>query len=205
MTRVHAVVVLALLVLGCRGQISDRPPIHIVPDMDWQQKYLPQQAGPSFFLDGRAMRPPVTGTVAQGQLRADRVYEEGKTDDKHFVAVAPVEMTRERLLRGQERFNIYCAPCHDKMGSGKGMVVQRGYPLPVDLTSERVRDMSDGEVFGVISNGVRNMPTYAPQIPVEDRWNIVGWVRVLGRSQYGKIDDVPEELRGAILPEGVQP
>ena len=107
------------------------------------------------------------------------------------------------LSRGQERFNIYCAPCHDRTGSGKGVVIQRGFPVPVDLNSDRVRTMSDGEIFNVITKGVRNMPGYASQVPTDDRWSIVGWVRVLNRSQYATMDDVPAELRGNVAPRGM--
>ena len=109
------------------------------------------------------------------------------------------------VRRGRERFTIYCAPCHDRSGSGHGIVVQRGYPLPVDLSSDRVLTMSDGEIFNVITKGVRNMPSYGAQIPVDDRWNIVGWVRVIGRSQHASIEDVPAEHKGDILPQGVMP
>jgi mono/diheme cytochrome c family protein len=197
---------LAASLLGCRGQISDKPPIHIIPDMDWQQKFLPQQEiTKDLFADGRAMRPMVEDTVAQGNFNDNDAFTRGLVDDKHYVAVAPVEMNLARINRGQDRFNIYCAPCHDKAGSGHGMTVQRGFPLPVDLASDRVRGMSDGEVFNVITKGVRNMPSYAAQLPPEDRWNIVGWVRVIGRSQNAKLDDVPVEKRGDILAEGVTP
>ena len=85
------------------------------------------------------------------------------------------------------------------------MVVKRGFPIPLDLSSERVREMPDGEVFEVISNGVRNMPSYRNQIPVEDRWAIVAWVRVLQRSQHTSIEDVPAEFRDRIEPEGATP
>lgn len=190
----------AAALAGCRGQPSKDPPIHLFGDMDWQEKYQPQEMNP-FFQDKRAMRPLVEGTVAQGQLLEDDTFYRGKVGN-NYVAVAPGETNEGRLRRGQERFNIYCSPCHDRTGSGKGMVVQRGFPPPVDLASDRVIGMPDGEIFNVISHGVRNMPSYGAQIPESDRWAIVTWVRVIQRSQHATIDDVPAEFRGNIEPEG---
>ena len=184
---------------GCRGQPSDRPPIHVVPDMRVQPKYRPE-ATSAFFVDAMAMRIPVEGTVARGQLRADEAFYTGQTAEG-FLAKAPIEVTEATLKRGQERFNIYCAACHDRSGSGRGMTVQRGYPPPVDLTGERVRNFADGEIFSVATHGVRNMPSYAAQIPEADRWAIVTWVRVLQRSQHASPSDVPPARRESIEPE----
>ena len=184
---------------ACRGQPSDAPPIHPVPDMRVQPKYRPEAASP-FFLDGRAMRAPVEGTVAQGQLRADDAFYTGRTAEG-FVAKAPIEVSDATLKRGQERFNIFCAACHDRAGSGRGMAVQRGFPPPVDLTSDRVRKFADGEIFNVETHGVRNMPSYAAQIPESDRWAIVTWVRVLQRSQHASPADVPSDRQDKIEPE----
>jgi mono/diheme cytochrome c family protein len=195
---------LVVVAAGCRGATSEDPPIHLIGDMDWQQKYLPEQASP-LFPDGRAMRPLVEGTVAQGQLREDDAYWRGKQQDGTFLANVPIEVDEATIRRGEDRFNIYCTPCHDKTGSGHGMVVKRGYPLPIDLTSDRVRTMPDGEIFNVITNGVRNMPSYKKQIPVEDRWKIVTWVRTLGHSQHGSVGDVPPEMRGKIESESGTP
>jgi len=200
----NRVVMLALIsaaaLLGCRGQPSKDPPIHIIDDMDWQPKYQPQEES-KFFADKRAMRAPLDNTVAQGQLREDETYFQGKVG-ANFVAVAPGETNEGRLRRGQERFNIYCAPCHDRTGSGHGMVVKRGYPPPIDLNGDRVRLLADGEVFNVITNGVRNMPSYGAQIPEADRWAIVTWLRVLQRSQHATLEDVPPEFRDRIVKEG---
>lgn len=192
-----------LLLAGCRGQPSDKPPVHIFGDMDWQPKVQPQEAS-HVFEDGRGMRPLVPGTIAHGHLDEDDAFYRGKLNGKH-VPLAPVKVDQALMLRGQERFNIHCTPCHDKTGSGRGLVIQRGFPPPVDLVSERVRLMPDGEIFDVITNGVRNMPHYRKQVPVGDRWAIVSWVRVLQHSQYGKLEDVPANERGSILPEEQAP
>jgi mono/diheme cytochrome c family protein len=179
--------VLALLAVGCRGQISSQPPRRMFDDMVWQPKLRPESRS-SFFSDGRAMRSAVAGTVAQGTLEP--------------VLMPPVDAALAR--RGQERFDIYCAACHDRTGSGHGMVVQRGFPPPLDLTgpaSQRARSLGNQQIFDTITNGVRNMPSYAAQIPARDRWAIVVWLRVLQRSQRASVDDVPPELRAQILPE----
>ncbi len=187
MKRALVLALWALTVAGCRGQVSTAPPRRLFDDMVWQPKYRPEAAS-SFFADGRAMRAPVEGTVAQGTLDP--------------VPMPPVDAALAR--RGQQRFDIYCAACHDRTGSGHGMVVQRGFPTPVDLTgaaSERARGLTNQQLFDTITHGVRNMPSYAAQIPPRDRWAVVVWLRVLQRSQHATVDDVPEGLRAAIQPE----
>lgn len=164
-----------------------------------QPKYRPE-AESTFFADGRAMRTPPEGTVAQGELKADEDFATGRTG-KGFLVKAPIEVTEATLKRGEERFNIYCAACHDRSGTGRGMAVQRGFPPPIDLNSERVRSFADGEIFNVISHGVRNMPSYAAQVLEGDRWAIVAWVRVVQRSQHATLQDVPATLREKIEPE----
>jgi len=191
--------ILALVLGSCRGQPSEDPPIHPIPDMRSQPKYRPEAAS-AFFEDGRAMRPPVDGTVAQGELKADPVFYAGRTG-QGFVLKAPIEVTEATLKRGQERFDIFCAACHDRSGGGRGMAVQRGFPPPVDLSSERVRAFADGEIFDVMTHGVRNMPAYEVQVPEGDRWAIVTWVRVLQKSQNARIEDVPAERKDKIEPE----
>lgn len=193
----------APMLTACRGDMGTDPPVHLVGDMDWQPKYLPESES-QFFADGRAMRPVVEGTVAQGHLDESDAYYRGKTDDGHFVAriPAPAVVDEKLLARGQDRFNIYCAPCHDRAGTGHGTVATRTNWLAADLSSDRVRGMLDGEVFDAITHGVRNnMPAYAAQIPVADRWAIVGWVRVLGKSQHATVGDVPAEMKSKIDPE----
>ncbi|WP_437722888.1 c-type cytochrome [Sorangium sp. So ce861] len=194
---------LLVVLAGCRGQASSDPPIHVFGDMDWQPKFQPEE-GTRLFSDGRAMRPLVQGTVHQGALDESDAYRTGK-DGEAFLAMAPITVDESVIRRGQDRFNIYCAPCHDQTGSGQGMVVKRGYPPPIDLASDRARGLPDGEIFHVITNGVRNMPAYRKQIPVKDRWAIVTWVRVLQQSQHGRIDDVPEAQRSNIAKESGTP
>jgi len=196
---IRAFLVATVLLGACRGMPSDKQPIHLAPDMDWQPKFQPEEQT-TLFEDGRTMRPLIEGTVAQGQLREDEGFYRGMVGTK-YLARAPIQVDERTVRRGQERFNIYCSPCHDRTGSGQGLVVKRGYPLPVSLTSDRVVGMPDGQIFWTMTNGVRNMPPYRKQIPVEDRWAIVTWVRVLERSQHANVADVPPEMRNQIEPE----
>ncbi len=181
---------------GCfRGRPSDKPPIHLNPNMDTQDKYKPQTQS-EFFADQSAMRMPVEGTVAIGQLREDGSYYFGKNSDGSFVQTNPVTLTRELMLRGQERFNIYCSPCHGRAGDGKGIITKYNYPIPpTSFHQDRIRSMPDGQLFDIITNGIRSMPSYRHQIPVDDRWAIIGYVRALQRSQNAKLSDVPEKIQ----------
>lgn len=185
----------ALALVGCQGTPSEKPPIRVNPNMDETPRYNPQAEGP-FFKDDKAMRAPVEGTVARGQLHEDKVYWEGVGPDGKPVKENPVPLTAASLERGRERYNIYCTPCHSQVGDGKGIVTQRGFqPPPPSFHDDLIRNYPDGHIFQVISNGIRNMPAYGPQIPVHDRWLIVQYVRALQRSENASIKDVPEQLR----------
>ena len=150
-----------------------------------------------FYADRRASRPLPEGTVARGWLRSDARLSEGK-DGRVLVTTLPMPLTRELLLRGRERFNIFCAPCHDRAGGGRGMVVRRGYQPPPSLHIERLRDAPVGHFFDVMTNGLGAMPDYASQIPVEDRWAIAAYVKALQLSQYAPASDVPPEKRAGL-------
>ncbi len=184
-----------LMLAGCRGDISQAPPVHLNQNMDFQERFEAQEANP-FFADGRAMRPPVAGTVARGMLKEDTRFYEGRDTTGAFITGIPIQVTRELWQRGQERFNIYCAVCHGRAGDGQGIVTTGGYgytPAPdFHLASVAQRIASDGYIFDVISNGYSTMPAYGPQIPVADRWAIVAYIRALQRSQNASIDDLPE-------------
>ena len=189
-----------LLIARARRVKSAEPRIHLVGDMDFQPKYKAQAPG-RLFADGRAMRLPVPGTVARGELDEDDHLYRGKIGDA-WATTFPMPIDRAMIDRGRQRFNIYCSTCHGLTGDGGGMTAARAlermeadWATPVALSSANVRQQAVGEIFNTITNGVRKMPSYAAQIPVEDRWAIVLYVRALQRSQQAGIEDVPEERR----------
>jgi mono/diheme cytochrome c family protein len=180
--------------LGCsRGQPREHRPIVIIPDMEFQPKYKAQSASP-LFADGRAMRTPPDGTVARGTLKEDPGYFQGKVGET-YLAHNPRPITMELLKRGQNRFNIYCSPCHDRTGSGKGIVIGYGLVPPPSFHDDKVLAFADGYIMNVITHGVRTMPAYGAQIPADDRWAIVAYLRTLERSQRATLADVPSDHR----------
>ncbi len=186
---------MATVLAGCfRGLPGEQPPIHINPNMDTQEKLKPHRKS-DFFEDGSAMRMPVAGTVARGYLKDNTIFYAAVTKAGDTVAVAPIEVNLETLQRGQERYNIYCAPCHSRVGDGKSIMMERGNMMATSLHEARIRTVSDGHLFLVASNGIRNMSGYKAQISAQDRWAIVAYIRALQRSQNASIADVPEEMR----------
>jgi mono/diheme cytochrome c family protein len=204
---VYAVVLLATLALvpfaliaRSRATTSDRPRIHPILDMAKQPKLKTQTANP-LFADGRAMRLPVPGTVARGDLEENTAYWNGREGDA-WVTAFPIPVTDRLMQRGQERYDIYCTPCHGMAGYGDGPVAKRADALqegtwtpPSSYHTDLVRGRPVGHLFNTITNGIRNMPAYGSQIPVADRWAIVLYVRALQRSQAASVADVPAELR----------
>jgi hypothetical protein len=175
---------LAFLLAGCRL------------DMHIQPKYLPYEPT-TFFGDGRSERQPVPGTIARGQLRLDDLLYTG-TENGAESNRFPFPITRADLDRGRERFNIYCTPCHDYTGSGNGMIVQRGFPHPPSFHTDRLRQAPVGHFFGVMTNGLGRMYSYADRVDVGDRWRIAAYIRVLQLSRNATLDDVPEADRSKL-------
>ncbi|MFI5280761.1 MAG: c-type cytochrome, partial [Gemmatimonadales bacterium] len=176
--------VLLLAMTGCRQDMHDQP------------KYQPFERN-AFFADQRASRALVPGVVARGHLDEDQAFFTGKADGAP-VSTNPLPLTRDVLLRGQERFDIYCSPCHDRVGGGEGMIVQRGYKQPPSLHSDRLRSVPDGYLFQVMTKGFGGMPSYAPQVSARDRWAIAAYIRALQYSQHATLTDVPESERAAL-------
>ncbi len=210
-------VVLALvpLALIARARVvpSSKPRIHLISDMDNQPKYRAQAANP-LFADGRAMRPPVAGTVARGELAADPALNRGLTSDTWtgdappWVEAIPIPVTDALMRRGHERYDVFCAACHGLAGYGDGIVSKRaeklteaGWVPPLSYHDQTVRERPAGHLFNTITNGIRTMPAYGPQIPVEDRWAIVAYLRALQRSQNARIEDAPPEQAAALRKE----
>lgn len=163
-------------------------------DMHDQPKYRGLR-GSDFFPDGQSARPLVANTVARGHLDDDALLTTGK-EGENDTTVFPFPVTDQVMARGQERFNIYCSPCHGRTGNGDGMVVRRGYRRPPMFSEERLRTMPVGHFFDVITNGFGAMPDYQAQIPVADRWAIVAYLKALQLSMYAPMDAVPAADRG---------
>ncbi len=179
---VGVVVCVALAGTGCRGCTSSKPPVHLNPSMDQQPKYRPQ-AESAFFYDGATMRQPVPGTVARGELNEDRAFFEGKDDAGAVLARSPVEAKPEVLARGSERYRVYCEPCHDPRGDGKGILFQRGNVPTATFHSDLIRNAPDGQLFDVVTNGKGLMAGYRWPIVPADRWAIIAHVRELQRQR----------------------
>jgi mono/diheme cytochrome c family protein len=195
-----------------RSTKHTHPRLDILPDMDIQAKFLPQSEN-DLFADHRAMRPIPEGTIARGQLHADDFYWRGRVNGD-WAKTIPARAAQDAggwgklVARGQQRFDIYCAVCHGAAGYGDGAIAQRAAFLaeqgeanwvpPANLQDEAIRTRPDGHIFNTITNGVRTMPAYGPQIPTNDRWAIVAYVRALERSQRTSIRDVPEADRASL-------
>lgn len=191
-----------------RAEFSTSPKIHFIQDMDLQPGYRAQQSSP-LFADGRAMRAPISGTVARGQLREDDHFYRGyrnvtaaSATPIEFFAEFPKTVVVSQALtdRGRERYNIYCVVCHDHQGSGKGIVHERALALketkwvpPTNLLTQTIRDYPVGQIFQAVSNGVRNMPGYRSQISAEDRWAIIAYVKHLQATQPVAEEEQPKQ------------
>jgi len=168
-------------------------------DLRYQPRIDPLEKS-RFFADGVGARPIPAGTVARGQLKADRTFYTGLEGDQ-LAASIPLPVTPELLARGRGRYNIYCAPCHDQAGNGLGMVVRRGYKQPPSLHIDRLRQARPGYFFDVMTNGFAKMPSYAAQVPADDRWAIAAYIRALQLSQNATLEDVPDDVRQELLAE----
>ena len=159
----------------------------------FSRRLKPDEAS-QFFQDGRGDRPEIPDTVARGHMRTDELLYTGRVNGVAMDQF-PFPVTRAVLERGRARFNIYCSPCHDYTGSGRGMIVQRGFPPPPSYHIERLRQAPAGHFFEVMTNGYGAMYSYAGRITPEDRWAIVAYIRALQLSQHATLDDVPAEER----------
>jgi mono/diheme cytochrome c family protein len=175
-----------LALAGCaRGCTSSRPPIHLNPSMDDQPKARAQAAS-DFFFNGAAMREPVPGTVPIGGLKEDTAFFTGKGADGQFIAAIPHPVDDAVVERGRQRYGIYCQPCHDQRGDGRGILFQRGNVPTGNFHDPKVLKYSDGEIFDVITNGRGLMAAYRWPIPPADRWAIVAYVRALQRERQAR-------------------
>jgi len=161
-----------------------------------QPKYIPFRQS-TFFGDDRSARPIVAGTVARGHLHDDVWLYTGKVNGADATGF-PFRVDERVMARGQERFNIYCSPCHGRTGLGDGLVVRRGYRRPPSYDTERLRNAPVGHFFDVITNGFGAMPDYAEQVAPEDRWAIAAYIRALQLHEHATLADVPPDERGTL-------
>jgi mono/diheme cytochrome c family protein len=173
-----------LLLFSCRQKMSNQP------------KYDPLEPS-DFFADGMSARPRISGTVARGELALDGFISTGKISGQDGDGF-PFPVTAQVMNRGEERFDIFCSECHGKLGDGNGMVPARGYQRPPSFHSDTLRVAKTGHFFDVMTNGFGAMPSYAPQVPVNDRWAIIAYIRALQLSRNATVDDVPPNLRGKL-------
>lgn len=181
---------------GCQGSLSEKPPVHLNQNMDFQERFDAQESN-AFFADNRAMREPVKGTVARGLLKDDTALWTGRDANGNFVD-NPVVVDMALLERGREKYDIYCSVCHGLAGDGQGIIMTGGYgyvPAP-SYHTDMLRAQADGYIYDALTNGIRSMPGYGSQIKKpEDRWAIVAYIRALERSQAAQAADVPESER----------
>lgn len=207
---IFVVAVLAVVgIAGKRGTLTRNTPIQLLADMKRQLKLRPQ-APNAFFANGVSSQLPVAGTIPQ----AEPVVVGGKeyfphqdvpvftgrmTGSTNFVENNPLPVTAQLMQRGQQRFTIYCSPCHGQQGDGNGITKKLGaMSVVANLHDKRIVEMTDGELFSVITHGKNLMGAYGPNVPAEDRWAIIAYLRAVQLSRLGTIDDVPQELRATL-------
>ena len=181
LSRLLVLGLVALPLAGCQQKMADQP------------SYKPL-AKSEFFGDDRSARAAVAGAVARGALQSDELFYTGKIGGKE-ADLFPYPVTDAMFRRGRERFDIYCAPCHDRTGRGEGLVVRRGFRPPPSLHIDRLRQAPVGHFFDVMTHGLGAMPDYAEQVGPEDRWAITAYIRALQLSQQARLSDVPEDER----------
>lgn len=198
------IVVLAVSLLGFRGEKHTfiKPPLEVFPDMDRQPKYKAQGSS-QFFADGRNDRTTPANAVAFGRsaMQADPQFAgldahryKGKNADGSFAKGFPADLPVNHALleRGQNRYNIYCLPCHGQIGDGNGITKAYGMAATPSYHDDRIRNMPEGEIFNTITHGKNTMGAYGDKLTADDRWAVVAYVRALERAQQGRVEDVPE-------------
>jgi mono/diheme cytochrome c family protein len=179
-----AIIAVSLALASCRQDMHDAP------------SYDPLQES-TFFTDGRASRTLVANTVARGQLREDEHFYTGKINGE-LATEFPMPVTAEVMARGQERFNVFCSPCHGRTGEGNGIIVHRGFRQPPSYHEDRLIEAAPGHFFDVMTNGFGAMQDYSAQVPVADRWAIAAYIRALQYSRRATMDDVPADRRAGM-------
>jgi mono/diheme cytochrome c family protein len=196
---IFALCVVAVVgVFGKRGSNFKQPPLEIFPDMDRQPKLRPQQPS-TVFANGRSSQEPVPGTIARGDRFENNPVNTGReAGSTNFVQTIPMPVTESLMARGQQRYNIYCAPCHGLTGHGDGVVKKYGYATVRSLHEAVIVRQPDGELYHTITHGRGTMWAYGSQIGIDDRWAIVAYVRALHRGYLGTPEEVPAQLKAGL-------
>lgn len=198
--------------LGVRGMKSQKPPVYLFPDMDYQAKYLPQGRN-DYFSDQRNDRPVLEGTVIRGygwsipevfsqdfednRSLQPEIYT-GKTATGEWVRGFPIPIDRAFIESGRQKFTIFCKVCHGASGDGNGVTKQYGMIATATYHDDRIREMPEGEIFNTITHGKNTMLSYADKLTPQERWQVIAYVRALQRSQNATLEDVPEQYKGQL-------
>ena len=203
------VVAVVIGIAGLRGHLSRKPPVEIIPDMNYQFKLRPEAAD-SFFANDHTSQLPPPGTVARSQpLQTDKgpvyPYQDSPvntgriTGTTNFLATNPLPITPAFLQHGREQFQIYCTPCHGALGDGNGITKKIGaMPAVANLHDKRIVEMADGEIFNTVTHGKGLMGAYGPTVSIQDRWAIIAYLRALQLSWLGSTNDLPPAERTAL-------
>ena len=199
MKRIITLLFLLLFIVGCRGWRSDKPPIHLNPNLDFQAS-IKAQEDPFISPDHTVpwgMESDFSNLENRDAIikQKNKPFYLGKTSSGQWVEIVPIDVTNAVLKRGQERYDIYCSMCHGKDGSGNGIVMDYGWFKPKPYWDDAIVSYKDGELFDTITNGIRTMPSYSQQIKESDRWAIVTYIRALQVSNKMKIQDVPADYK----------
>jgi mono/diheme cytochrome c family protein len=196
---IFALCVVAVMgILGKRGRTFSKPPLEVFQDMDRQPRYRPQQPS-ALFANERTSQEQVPGTVARGDHFQNNAINTGRVPGTtNFVELIPIPVTEQLMARGQQRYNIYCTPCHDAAGTGNGIVKKYGYATVRSLHEPIITRQTDGDIFNTITHGKATMMPYGSQITIEDRWAIVAYVRALQRSRLASTNEVPAQLQAGL-------
>lgn len=200
MKKIFIICLCFFMLVGCRGWRSEKPPIHLNPNLDFQPKITAQEQ-PLEIPDHTVVwgdESSITSGSRNEFYKDNDSFYTGKDLAGNWLKSVPVQVDNSVLTRGQQRYNIYCSACHGEDGSGNGIVMEYGWFKPVKYWDSRIINYTDGELFNIISNGIRSMPGYSIQIPEEDRWSIVTYIRAIQVSNTMNLSDVPMDIRNKI-------
>ncbi len=192
---------LAFLLINCQGYFTEKQPIHLNPNMDFQSKMEAQKLSLEIPKETIPWGDSTSDFKSREQfLKKNSSFYKGKiSENGPYIEKIPLKVDENFILRGKERFNIYCATCHDRSGTGNSIIVKRGMIQPPNLSDKRIINMADGELFSIIADGIRNMSGYGKKIKPKDRWAIISYIRTLQFSRNANINDVPIQKRKELL------